>query len=261
MQRPTPGPRSLISSRATPSSTRQLTEPATQMRNCQHWRWACAPRIDSLGTSYTVNNLRGANGSCENSDAARFPRRSRAFVKPWRETPLTLDEVTSPAAEVGTTGCPPEVSSPLSAYEIIVAGFPATIAFAGTASVTTAPGPTTARRPITTPGRTVALPPIDANRRRSTSSPSVPYPAGQFGTDHGAGSDADTLLGANPSEKLSSCMNLDLVLEHDLPEQKRVIVNDATSRSCPGSPASGRRSTSRSKSDAIFPPISSQLPL
>ena len=32
------------------------------------------------------------------------------------------------------------------------------------------------------------------------------------------------------------------------------------SRSCPGSPASGRRSTSRSKSDAIFPPISSQLP-
>ena len=33
------------------------------------------------------------------------------------------------------------------------------------------------------------------------------------------------------------------------------------SRSCPGSPASGRRSTSRSKSDAIFPPISSQLPL
>src|SRR5271163_2311036 len=33
------------------------------------------------------------------------------------------------------------------------------------------------------------------------------------------------------------------------------------SRSCPGSPASGRRSTSRSKSDAIFPPISSQSPL
>ena len=32
------------------------------------------------------------------------------------------------------------------------------------------------------------------------------------------------------------------------------------SRSCPGSPASGRRSTSRSKSGAIFPPISSQSP-
>jgi hypothetical protein len=34
----------------------------------------------------------------------------------------------------------------------------------------------------------------------------------------------------------------------------------AWSRSCPGLPAGGRRSTSRSKSDAILPPISSQLP-
>ena len=35
---------------------------------------------------------------------------------------------------------------------------------------------------------------------------------------------------------------------------------DGWSRSCPGSPASGRRSTSRSKSGAIFPLISSQSP-
>ena len=52
----------------------------------------------------------------------------------------------------------------VSTYETIVAGFPVTTAFAGTFSVTTEPGSTTARRPMTTPGRTVALTPMEANR-------------------------------------------------------------------------------------------------
>ena len=50
------------SSLAEPSSTRQLTVPLTQISSCEQMRWACAPRTDSLGTSYTVKIRRGANG-------------------------------------------------------------------------------------------------------------------------------------------------------------------------------------------------------
>jgi len=42
---------------------------------------------------------------------------------------------------------------------ITLAGFPATTVFAGTFRVTTAPAPTTAFRPILTPGNRMAAPP------------------------------------------------------------------------------------------------------
>src|SRR5713101_10114979 len=45
---------------------------------------------------------------------------------------------------------------------MICAGFPATMAFAGTSAVTTAPAPIMAPGPIVSPQRIVALPPIDA---------------------------------------------------------------------------------------------------
>jgi hypothetical protein len=45
---------------------------------------------------------------------------------------------------------------------MIFAGTPATIASAGTSCVTTTPAPISARSPIVTPARIVALLPIDA---------------------------------------------------------------------------------------------------
>ena len=53
---------------------------------------------------------------------------------------------------------------------IIRAGLPATTAPAGTLLVTTAPAPTTARSPISTPQRMVALLPMEAPRRTTVGS-------------------------------------------------------------------------------------------
>src|SRR2546428_11889131 len=68
---PTSGLASRISSLAEPSSTRQLTAPSVQTRNCEQVRCACEPRTDSLGTSYTVKRRCGANGRLENSAAVK----------------------------------------------------------------------------------------------------------------------------------------------------------------------------------------------
>src|SRR5688500_9761621 len=65
--------------------------------------------------------------------------------------------LTGPDVGGGAAGAPPA-----SAYPVMRAGLPTTIAYGGTSRVTTAPAPTIAPRPMVTPGRIVAFAPIDA---------------------------------------------------------------------------------------------------
>ena len=75
MWTPIDGPSMSISSLDSPSSTRHVSRPATQTRNWWHTRWACAPRTDSLGTSYTAKIRLGSKG--HSASPARPERRAR----------------------------------------------------------------------------------------------------------------------------------------------------------------------------------------
>src|ERR1019366_231921 len=88
--------------------------------------------------------------------------RSSTCGRRCKVTPATRVALTPTSAGAADTA--PADNEPAPSYPTMRAGFPATIAIGGTSLVTTAPAPTMSFSPMVSPGRMVALAPMDAPR-------------------------------------------------------------------------------------------------